>query len=101
MVTIKEQANATEKIVFNGIETLGKVSVDLEIEETTGLKNQDGKEFSVFKTKIEGIKYRVPKSVLIQLKNLLDLNDDIKFFKVGKSGEGLKTQYSVLALPNE
>ncbi len=42
--------------------------------------------------------YRVPNSVLKQLKVLLDDNPNLKRFKVKKSGQGLNTDYTVIPL---
>ena len=50
----------------------------------------------VFKHEEE--EYRVPKSVLKQLKEQLEVNPKLKFFKVNKTGEGMKTSYTVIPL---
>ena len=47
---------------------------------------------------VNEIRYKVPKSVLIQLKSLLEDNSDLKKFKVKKSGEGMDAKYLVIPL---
>jgi hypothetical protein len=47
---------------------------------------------------LDGEKYRVPNSVLKQLKVLLEDNPDLKKFKVKKSGVGLNTDYTVIPI---
>ena len=43
-------------------------------------------------------RYRVPNSVLKQLKVLLEDNSNMKKFKVKKTGQGLNTDYTVIPL---
>jgi len=45
---------------------------------------------------VDDEEYRVPTSVLKSLKVILEDKPDLKFFKVKKTGEGLKTEYTVI-----
>lgn len=47
---------------------------------------------------IDGIEYRVPNSVLEQLKGLIEEKPLMEQFKVLKKGEGLNTTYQVVPL---
>jgi len=94
-------AKAYEPKQIKNIADLDKVSIDLELKEveyTTKDEQGNDKHFTVMETEIEGESYRVPTVVLKQLKAQLEANEDLKFFKVNKSGEGLKTQYTVIPL---
>lgn len=57
-----------------------------------------GKAYSYRYVLFEDREYRVPPSVLTQIKTLLEKNEALAFVKVEKSGEGLKTNYTVKAL---
>jgi hypothetical protein len=47
---------------------------------------------------VNGEEYRVPDSVLKALKDNLEVNPKLGWFKVKKTGEGLKTNYTVIPL---
>ena len=47
---------------------------------------------------IDGEDYRVPVSVLKSLKAILEARPEVKNIKVSKTGEGLKTEYTVIPL---
>jgi len=60
--------------------------------------NKEGEEVKQKVIVVEGEKYRVPVSVLNNLKVLLEDNKDLKFFKVKKTGEGMDTRYIAIPL---
>ena len=95
MANLKEVAQAYEPQQTKNIAELEFVSVDLELTQSTH-KNSDGEEFTVKTITVDGEKYRVPNSVLEQLKNILGRFPDTKFFCVTKSGNGMSTKYQVL-----
>ena len=75
--------------------------VDLETQDDEFEVQDDDGKTKIVKQKvvnIDGIMYRVPNSVLNQLKILLEDNPELKFFKVKKSGQGLNTDYTVIPL---
>ena len=47
---------------------------------------------------IDGERYRIPVSVISQLKAQLEANPKLQKFRVKKSGEGLGTVYTVIPL---
>jgi hypothetical protein len=101
MAKLRDEALAYEPKQTKNIAELEKVSVDLDLNadefETVG---EDGHTKTIQQKVIviEGVKYRVPNSVLNQLKVLLEDNPKISHFKVKKSGSGLNTDYTVIPL---
>lgn len=95
MTTIKENAKIYEPKETKVISDLEKVSVntDMRIEEFV---DKEGKTFTANLTTIEGEEYRVPNSVLKQLKVLIEDDENLEFFKVKKSGEGMQSSYTVI-----
>ena len=105
MGNLKDEAQAYEQKQTRNISDLDEVSVDFEIKDdsfTFKEKDKEGKE--VEKTVdqkviiVNGEKYRVPVSVIVQLKAHLEDNPDLTKFKVKKTGEGLKTEYVVIPI---
>ena len=85
------------------IADLDKVSTDLELvddefeftDRATGLPKKVKQEVII----IDDVKYRCPVTVKQQLKILLEDNQNMKFFKVKKTGEGKdSTKYQVIPL---
>jgi len=104
MATLTETAKEyTPKQTLN-IADLEEVSVDLETldDEFEVEETKDGQTTTkVVKQKVievEGKRYRVPNSVLNQLKVLIEDNPSMKKFKVKKSGQGLNTEYIVIPI---
>lgn len=95
MATIREQAKAYEPKQTKNIAELEKVPVDVTMAEAEYQKD-DGTTFKVNEIEINGEVYRVPNSVIKQLKVLLEDKPDSEFFKVKKTGEGLQTEYTVI-----
>jgi len=93
MQTIKQMAQNYEPPQTKNIADLAMVPVDVEIKEEEATKS-DGEKFKYKYIDIEGEKYRVPNKVLADLKTLLENNPNMKFFRVVKKGEGLKTNYT-------
>lgn len=60
--------------------------------------DKDGKPFVIKVITIDNEDYRVPVSVLEQLKAIVEEKPELKTFKVKKSGEGLKTSYTVIPI---
>ena len=89
---IEEAQNYESKAKINNIAELNSVSTDLEIE------NEVEAEFPYKYIVVDGLKYRVPSSVLGSLKAILEENPKLAKFKVKKSGEGMDTRYTVIPL---
>ncbi len=98
MAKLIEEAEAYQPGPKN-IAELDKVPVDIEVEDEEFTFTDDNGDEKTGHNKIfyqNGDKYRVPKSVLKQLKVLKEEYEDLKYIKVKKSGQGLNTDYQVL-----
>jgi len=93
MASLKDTAiNHEQKSKVNNIADLQSVSTDLDVKEDTEA------EFPYQYVEIEEIRYRIPSSVLSNLKAILEENKELKKFKVKKTGEGMDTRYTVIPL---
>lgn len=97
MGSLRETAKAYEPQTTHNIAELEAVSLDVKIEERKG-KDKDGKEFSYNVALILEEEYRVPATVLKDIKAIMTAKPTLKTVKVIKKGEGMKTQYTVIPL---
>ena len=97
MATLRESAKAFKPKTTKSITELKSVNTELDIE-TKMFTDKDGKEFTIQVIEVEGEEYRVPISVVKQLKEQLSENSGMTKFKVKKTGEGLNTSYTVIPL---
>lgn len=97
MTTLKSKSEQYTAPTTLNVSELKRISVDVEIFEKTGQK-KDGEVFSYHAIEINKQEYRVPISVLKQLKEHLSENKNLKYFKVNKSGSGFDTTYIVIPL---
>lgn len=101
MAKLKDEALAYESKLTKNIAELEEVSVDIDVEDDEfETEDEKGNPKTVKQkvTMIDGEKYRVPNSVLKQLKTHLEDNPNLKKFKVKKSGSGLNTDYTVIPI---
>ena len=101
MVKIADFAKTYESKTIKNIAELPEVPTDIEIEDDSFDFEKDGKTKTVKQKVIEvnGEKYRVPISVIQQLKVLVDDNPKLARFKVKKSGTTKEdTKYQVIPL---
>jgi hypothetical protein len=97
MANLKETALAyTPKQTLN-VTDLDRVDLTLPMEDRTGT-DAEGKEFGYKVLVIDEQEFRVPNSVIEEIKKILKLKPEVGFVKVTKSGSGLSTRYSVEAL---
>ena len=98
MTKLKELAKTYESKTTKNVADLERVPVDMEVEQRT-FKQGTPEEFTVDVIVVDGEDYRVPASVLIQLKIHLAEISNLKYIKVAKHGDGLKgTTYTVIPL---
>jgi len=97
METIKEKAQAYEPKTTPVISDVDVVPVDMPIYEDSGT-DKKGKPFTYNTTVINEKEYRVPDSVLKDLKEILKEKPELKTFRVNKTGEGLSSKYTVIPL---
>ena len=98
MSNLKEQAKNYVAKTFKTIDTIEKISVDVEIFEDGEGTNKDGSVFKYNYFKDGEAEIRMPKSVIGQLKVQLEANPKLTHFKVSKTGSGLGTEYTVIPL---
>lgn len=87
MTTLKEFAQAftpSATKTFN-VADLPKVSTSVDILEKKA-KRKDGTEFAYSYINIDGLEYRVPKTVIEQLQTILKFAPQLTHFKVNKTG---------------
>ena len=97
MVSIKDFAKAFEPQQMKNIADLETVEANTEIKRETR-KDQSNEEYNVMFIVKDGEEYRVPPSVVSQLKAVIEAKPDLTTFKVTKSGQGMGTKYQVISL---
>lgn len=99
MATIKEVAKNYEPKRMKNIADLEVVRTDIEIVENEKREDAEAKPYTVSYFIHDGEEYRVPATVLEQLKKILESKPELKTFKVSKTGEGKHgTKYQVITL---
>lgn len=93
MATIAETANEYVPSETKNISDLDCVSVKCEIEKRT-YKEGTQDEFTVNVIIVDEILYRIPNSVISQIKALSE-DEYFENFKVLKTGTGMQTKYTV------
>ena len=97
MRTLKEESLAYEPKITLNIADLDQVPIDVEMHEGEGMDSEN-KPFAYMYIALNEKEYRVPKSVLEEIKTILKLKPTVTKVKVEKSGTGLSTRYKVNAL---
>lgn len=97
MATLKEEALKYEPKQSKNIADLNSVSVLLPLYKETR-QPKDGKPYVIQFVTMNGDEYRVPDSVLKDLKTHLEEKPNLLYFKVKKTGTGLTTEYTVIPL---
>jgi len=95
MATIFDEAQNYQPPQTKNIAELEAVPTSAEVIEREFTK-EDGTTFKLKVIVVDGEDYRVPISVLKSLKAIREEMPDLKSFKVKKSGEGLKTSYTII-----
>lgn len=96
MTSIKETAEQYETTTTKNVADLEQFDVNMELYTYEGT-DSDGAKFSYkYVEDKDGVRYRVPWPVIAQIKDYMEENPKQTLFKVKKSGEGLKTRYTVL-----
>jgi len=95
--TIRDEAKAYEpKQTTKNISELNSVSTDLVLEDDSF--EFEGKEIKQKVIVVNGERYRMPVSVIRDLKVILEDNPNLKNFKVKKTGQQMETRYTVIPL---
>ena len=95
-MNVREAAMEYEGSTTKNVADLECFDTQNEIKTFNGT-NSEGKDYSYqYIADDTGTRFRVPKSVLEQLKLYLEEDPEQVLFKVKKSGEGMKTSYTVV-----
>jgi len=97
MAKLNEEAMNYIAPTTKNIADLEIVQTDLELQDRTGKDSAD-EEFKYKVIVIDSEEYRVPNSVLGNLKAILEQKPNLKTFKVTKQGTGMNTKYTVIPL---
>lgn len=97
MATLKESAMVFVPQQTKNIAELNEVPLDIVLFDGEGT-DDNGKTFTYKYAELNGEKYRVPGSVIGQLKTQLEANPNLSKCKVKKEGSGLNTRYTVIPL---
>ena len=84
----------SENTEIKNVADLVQINIDTVLESRTFAKGTD-KEFTINGFEVDGVFYRVPNTVVTQIKILLEDIPDLQFVKVKKSGKDLNTVYMV------
>lgn len=97
MTTLRETAKKYEVPKTMNISDLKSVSTELDIQHKVVNKGTpDAFEYDYIV--VSGTEYRVPKTVIKQLKQHLSVKPNAVSFKVLKDGTGMNTEYTVVLL---
>lgn len=95
--SLKESAQEYTPKSAKNITELKSVDVNLALSIEVGT-NSDGEDFTFNYVEVDGVKFRVPDTVLKDLKAILAKKPTLKTFCVSKAGEGRNTKYTVIPL---
>lgn len=97
MTTLKQTAKEYVAPATKNIADLEKVSINIELQ-TQEAKDKDNNPFTYQYFELEGVKYRVPNTVIDQLKGFIEMKPNLEYIRVLKKGSGMNTQYQVVPL---
>lgn len=97
MANLRESAKAYVPPQTLNVADLEAISLDVQIEQRKG-KDNKGKEFEYSVALVAGKEYRVPASVLNDIKTIMESKPTLKTVKVVKKGQGMNTEYTVIPL---
>lgn len=95
--SIRQVAQNFQPKTVKNITELKSIDIDLLTTMEKGV-DQEGIEYDYTCIEVNGEKYRVPDSVLGQLKQILQKKPSMKNYAVTKTGEGRLTRYQVIPL---
>lgn len=95
-MNIKDAALAYQPKTAKNISDLQSVPVELVMMKEEG--EYEGEKYAYNYVELSGEKYRIPDSVLKDLKAILSKKPTLKNFSVMKAGEGRNTKYTVIPM---
>lgn len=97
-MNLKQEIENYQPTEFKSISDIESINVDIELHQKEAT-TKEGKLFTYkYFIDADGTEVRIPLQVIAQLKEHLQANPAMTRFKVRKTGEGLKTQYTVIPL---
>lgn len=98
MATLKEFAKQYVPKQTKNIAELEVINIEeLHIKSATAT-DSEGKDFTYNYVEKDNAEYRVPNSVVAEIKEIVAAKPDTKMLKVVRSGSGLNTKYKVIQL---
>ena len=97
MVTLSEFAKGYEPKKTHNITDLKEIPTNMQIVDDE-FTSADGELVKQKVIVLNGEKYRVPVSVIADLKAILEKNPSLTKFSVSKKGTGLQTKYTTIPL---
>ena len=97
MASLRDSAKAYVPAQTKNIAELEAVSLDVPITEKAGT-SKEGTPFSFHVATVMGEEYRVPSSVLNDIKTIMTAKPTLKSVRVIKKGQGMNTSYTVIPL---
>ena len=97
MATLRDEAKAFTPKQTKNIADMEIVSLDYPMQDREGI-GQDGKEFHYKVVMFGESEYRVPNTVLNDIKTIMAAKPTLKNVKVVKKGTGMNTEYTVIPL---
>lgn len=94
MGSLKETAEAYEPKTTPVISELDCVSLSVDIS-TKKATDSEGNDYEYYVAKVAGEEYRVPNSVVEEIQRILKENPEVQTIKVTKTGEGMRSKYTV------
>lgn len=97
MTTIRNEAIGFKPKQTKNVADLSQLDINAELLDGKGM-DDEGKEFKYKYVDVNGEEYRIPNVVIGNIKDLLEMNPNLKTVKVSRKGQGLQTRYTVMPL---
>ncbi len=103
MATLKETAQEYEPKQTHNIADLESFDISEDVQTRKGT-NAEGEKYEYFVLVRDGEDYRIPNTVMNDIKNIIEANakhgKETNMFAVEKKGEGIKSRYTIITLEN-
>lgn len=97
MANLREGAKAYQPKTIKNIADLEAVSLDTPLQERSGT-DKEGKPYKFTVALVADEEYRIPDTVLGDIKAILEAKPSLKTVKVIRKGKGMDTKYTVIPL---
>ncbi len=104
MATLKETAQGYVPKQTHNIADLESFDISEDVQTRKGT-NGDGEKYEYFVLVRDEEEYRIPNTVMNDIKNIIDANakhdKEVTMFAVEKTGEGIKSRYTIVTLDGQ